>query len=118
MQEVVDQHLLGAEAARSAAVERGVEDTTGTVDAVVDRSGQGPAEQVVGQSPPFEHVDAAGFDDAGAVALLDVGPVASLQDDAVHAGAGEEGGEGETGDAGADDHDLRCHGRGVDIIHT
>ena len=56
-----------------------------------------------------QHVDRALLQDPGALALLDVGAVAALQDDRVDAGVVEQPGEEEAGGAGSDDADGGAH---------
>ena len=52
-----------------------------------------------------QHVDRALLEDAGALALLDVGAVPALQNDAVDAGVVQEPGEQQPRGAAADDGD-------------
>ena len=81
----------------------------GELDAAV---GEALAVEAIGEPELAQQLDARVLEDAGAHAVLDVGPVALLEHDAVDAASGEQVGEHEPGRTGADDRHLglvACH---------
>ena len=110
--QVLDHLGLGVHRHRPAAGQRGeVDAVRAAVEAQLDAGvDDALAVQALPGPARAQGVDGALFEDAGALAALDVGPVAALQHDAVDARVVQHAGEQQPRRAAADDADGGVHG--------
>ena len=110
--EVLDDLLLAVDGDRAPGQLEEVDAVAAPVEGQLDAAvGEALAVEAIGEPELAQQLDGRVLEHAGAHAVLDVGPVALLEHDAVDVARREQVGEHEPGRTGADDRHLGRRGR-------